>query len=124
MSRFLAIVRMRCPRCLKGAVFGGFLRMNGRCPVCNLEFEREPGYFTGAMYGSYTLAVLTTMPVWVTMLALRYSGVAIMAASLSVLIVGVPIFFHYSRVMWLHWDHHFNPATFERDDGVSARHPR
>ena len=124
MSRIAAILAMRCPRCLKGAVYRGFLRMNERCSNCGLEFEREPGYFTGAMYGSYTLAIMTTLPFWVTMLALNYSFVAIMAVTLSVLVIGMPLFFHYSRVLWLHWDYHFNPATFERDEGVSGRASR
>ena len=30
--------------------------MNQRCPVCQLLFEREPGYFLGAMYISYGMA--------------------------------------------------------------------
>ena len=29
-----------------------------RCPVCDLRFEREPGYFMGAMYISYVLGLL------------------------------------------------------------------
>ena len=32
--------------------------MNEDCPVCGLDFDRgEPGYFTGAMYVSYALAI-------------------------------------------------------------------
>jgi hypothetical protein len=27
-----------------------FLRMHERCPACGLKFEREDGYFLGAMY--------------------------------------------------------------------------
>ena len=32
--------------------------MNEDCPGCGLDFDRgEPGYFTGAMYVSYALAI-------------------------------------------------------------------
>ena len=31
--------------------------MHDRCPVCDLKFDREPGYFLGAMYVSYALGV-------------------------------------------------------------------
>ena len=31
--------------------------MHERCPVCGLKFEREPGYFLGAMYFSYLLSI-------------------------------------------------------------------
>ena len=42
--------------------------MYERCPACGLKFEREPGYFLGAMYIGYglgvgTLALLTAL-VW------------------------------------------------------------
>ena len=31
--------------------------MHERCPVCDLRFEREQGYFLGAMYVSYALGL-------------------------------------------------------------------
>jgi uncharacterized protein (DUF983 family) len=57
------ILHQRCPRCRSGAIFRysifrGFPRMHERCPVCDLKFEREPGYFLGAMYVSYGLALV------------------------------------------------------------------
>ena len=33
--------------------------MQERCPVCDLKFAREAGYFIGAMYISYGIALLT-----------------------------------------------------------------
>jgi hypothetical protein len=33
--------------------------MHEYCPVCGLKFEREEGYFLGAMYISYGLALFT-----------------------------------------------------------------
>ena len=32
--------------------------MNPRCPGCDVPFEREQGYFLGAMYFSYGMGVL------------------------------------------------------------------
>ena len=53
----------RCPRCRIGgifrySIFRGFPKMNERCPVCDLRFDREPGYFLGAMYVSYGIGVV------------------------------------------------------------------
>ena len=31
--------------------------MRERCPACDLKFEREEGYFLGAMYIGYALAL-------------------------------------------------------------------
>ena len=53
----MAILALRCPRCLKGRVWRQFVAMNPTCPECGLVFERESGYFAGAMVVSYGLAV-------------------------------------------------------------------
>src|SRR5262245_48048790 len=55
LSRLGAVLRQRCPRCRTGPVFRSLLRMNDPCPHCGLVFEREEGYFLGAMYVSYAL---------------------------------------------------------------------
>jgi hypothetical protein len=35
--------------------------MNERCPYCGLKFEREQGYFLGAMYFSYCIATVAIL---------------------------------------------------------------
>jgi hypothetical protein len=35
--------------------------MNERCDACDYKFDREPGYFLGAMYISYGIAVLVAV---------------------------------------------------------------
>jgi uncharacterized protein (DUF983 family) len=57
-----SIVRQLCRRSRSGSIFRstiywGFAKMNDRCPVCGLLFNREPGYFLDAMYISYGLAL-------------------------------------------------------------------
>lgn len=54
-----------CPHCHQGKVFNekntflkiGFPKMNNFCPHCHFKFEKEPGYFFGAMYLNYGLTV-------------------------------------------------------------------
>lgn len=113
MKTLRAILLLRCPRCLRGPVFRAPLRTNERCAVCGLVFEREPGYFTGAMYASYTIGIFGTLPVWLTMLLAGASLAALLVVEVALVVVVMPIAFHYSRVLWLHWDRHFNPASFE-----------
>ena len=36
----------------------GISQEHERCPVCDLKFDREPGYFLGAMYVSYGLGIV------------------------------------------------------------------
>lgn len=51
---WIAALSRRCPRCLQGRIFCGLFQMNSKCPNCGLTFDREHGYFTGAMYVSYS----------------------------------------------------------------------
>ncbi len=67
-STWGSIVQQRCPRCRIGrifqySIFRGFPKMCERCSICDLKFEREPGYFLGAMYFSFALGVLTMAPI-------------------------------------------------------------
>lgn len=104
MGRLRATLALRCPRCLRGRVWRSFLGMHERCPECGLVFEREPGYFTGAMVVSYALAVPTYgLIVIVLLLAGLETGVALVVGGALYLVLA-PFILRYSRVIWLHFD--------------------
>lgn len=86
-----------------------FLGMHERCPVCGLVYEREPGYFTGAMVVSYAIAVPTF---GIIVVALLLAGIdappALLVGALLYLVL-TPFIFRYSRVVWLHFDWLIDP---------------
>jgi len=63
-SFLVNLFQERCPRCKKGFVFKQEISlmelpvMNDQCEECQYHFDREPGYFLGAMYLSYGFAAL------------------------------------------------------------------
>jgi uncharacterized membrane protein len=103
--RLRAILTQRCPVCLRGKMFRGWLAMNPECPVCGHRFEREQGFFQGAMYVSWVIGVTY---LWVlAMLAqlLLVPRIGIAAAVVCVVVIHlacIPAVFHYSRVIWAH----------------------
>jgi uncharacterized protein (DUF983 family) len=105
-TQIVSIARLRCPRCHEGAAFRSLLTMHDSCPVCGQVFEREPGYFVGAMYVSYALAI----PVYLAVAALLgfllrgWSDLAILALALPLFVPFAPLLFRYSRVIWMHLD--------------------
>ncbi len=104
-----AILRLRCPRCAEGAVFETFFRARDACPRCGLVFLREPGYWLGAMYFSYGGAVALAAPVAIaTWLAGAPVPAICVAVSLWVAALS-PWIYRYSRVLWLHFDHRWDP---------------
>ena len=81
-----------------------------RCPICNLRYEREPGYFLGAMVIGYTLAVPVMggfiLLFWVVA---RWSWDAILLISAAALLPFVPAITRWSRVVWIYFDRAVDP---------------
>ncbi len=111
MRRLAAVFTLRCPRCLSGRVWRRFVSMNAACPVCSFVFERESGYFAGAMVVSYVLAVpiLAAMVITLIILGGLDAVVALIIGNTAYLVL-VPFIFRYSRVVWLHLDWLIDPG--------------
>jgi hypothetical protein len=97
-------------------MFRAWLTMNEACPRCSLRFEREPGYFLGAMYFSYALSIpVLGLGIWLWHLLLpdwRWELVILMSAVSY--IPFVPAIFRYSRVLWLYFDWWAWPSSFNK----------
>ena len=104
---YLAMMRQRCPRCLKGAMFESSFKMKSHCPVCEFKYEREEGYYTGAMFINWFFAVFLIGPVWVSMLLTGQSPWLTVIVTTVLLLLCTPLFFRYSRVLWLYFDFYF-----------------
>ena len=105
-------LRLRCPRCGVGRLYAKPFRMLSHCPHCALKYEREQGYFIGAMYINYAATVAIAVPGYLLLDVF---------ASLTInqqLVLWVPfavffplLFFHHARSLWLVLDHFFDPAS-------------
>jgi hypothetical protein len=84
--------------------------MHDRCPVCGLHFNREPGYFLGAMYIGYGLAlafiVVPGATLWV-LTGWRLDKIAIGAVLLF--LPFAPMLTFLSRVLWIYLDQKIDP---------------
>ena len=109
------IWRQLCPRCrvgriFRGPVYRGPLVMWDSCPVCGLQFEREQGYFLGAMYVSYGLSIppvlLLILLIW------KLSGWPLdwsIGAAFVVYLPCAPVVARFARVVWMYVDQGFDP---------------
>jgi uncharacterized protein (DUF983 family) len=105
-AKFMGLLRQRCPRCLQGRIYRGWIDMHERCPVCDLLYEREPGYFMGAMYISYgTATILIGLVMFVLHLALPSwdLGVLVLIAT-GLFLPFAPMTSRYARVIWMYFD--------------------
>ena len=62
LSMLRAGLRLKCPRCRVGPLYRRPFSMNSHCFQCGLKFEREQGYFVGAIYINYAATVAIAVP--------------------------------------------------------------
>jgi len=116
-STISAILHQKCPRCHSGAIFRssifrGFARMNEHCPVCDLKFEREEGYFLGAMYISYGLALIFIIGLAGLLWALLHWSIQKSVISAVLLFLpAAPLITLFSRVLWIYLDQAIDPES-------------
>ena len=111
-----SIVTLRCPRCRRGRLFKGIIDMPERCSECGLVYEREHGYFVGAMAISYGLAVALVGILFFAVLAITHWSLewVLLVAGLAFLPLA-PVCLRYSRVLWMNLDRRIDPI--DPDDG-------
>ncbi|MEY8868313.1 DUF983 domain-containing protein [Flavobacteriaceae bacterium 144Ye] len=111
MRNVIAALTCKCPKCKNGKIFnnrGNLLllnipKMNDKCPVCNYKFERETGFFFGAMFVSYGLAVaqmIASLVVFWYFIDLSPLRVFAIIATIAVLLGTIN--FKLSRSIWIY----------------------
>jgi uncharacterized protein (DUF983 family) len=114
-STLRSILQQRCPRCRIGGIFHysisrGFPKMCERCSICDLRFEREPGYFLGAMYFSFAMGVLVMAPIAVSLWALTGWWITKVIVCSALLFLPIaPTITLFARVLWIYFDQSVDP---------------
>lgn len=115
-----SILQQRCPRCRLGQIFRHSIfsiyllrlpKMYDCCPACDLKFEREPGYFLGAMYISYAMG-LGTVALFAGLLW-AVTGWWITKDFIWACVLFLPLapaIALFARVLWMYLDWKFDPG--------------
>ncbi len=115
-------LRLRCPRCGGAALYAGWFTMSPCCSVCGFRYEREQGYFVGAIYVNYALTVGVAAG---AVLALDWTVGLTLGEQLAlgiVLAAFVPlVFFRLSRSLWLSINYLLASADEAKDERISGR---
>ncbi len=109
-SKISSIIACKCPRCRKGRIFPSsafnvfeFSKTNDYCPVCNLKFEHETGFFWGAMYISYAFSTALMIVFGVIAINLDWSLSKITLVLIPTILLITPFSYRYSRVLLLYF---------------------
>ena len=109
-NKFYAIFRYKCPHCHEGQFFVDNNPYNlskagdilDECPVCHRRYTPEPGFYYGAMYVSYALAVATFVAAYVATIVLypeASTGLTV-GVVLASLIFSSPYLYALSKTIW------------------------
>jgi uncharacterized protein (DUF983 family) len=114
-NRLYSILYFKCPRCHEGDLFIGktysrnVMSMPERCSKCNLIYEKEPAFFTGAMYVSYALQVALLTTVYVALRVLINPPfeffILIVPAAAAILF---PVTLRLSRAIYINFFHSYD----------------
>ena len=88
------------------------------CPRCGLHFEREPGYWTGALAINIAFVFAIFIVAFVVILVLTVPDVPVgptLAVLVPVMVIGPILFYPFSKTLWMSVDygvlHRLNQLT-------------
>ena len=125
-TKLYSILHLKCPVCHEGEFFQahpynlnrvGDLHAN--CPVCGVKYEKEVGFYTGAMYVSYAIGVAVCVSVWVALMVLLpdLGIITQIVAIASVMLFGAPLFYALSKIIWANMFFHYDGSKVSRPGG-------
>lgn len=123
-SRLYSILKEKCPVCQEGDVFESkqkynlkqFDKMHTNCSHCGHKYEKENGFWYGAMYVSYGLTVgLSAATFVICYLLFPHASVwTYILAIVLVLFALVPVTFRMSRMVWMNLFTHYDPLKAKK----------
>jgi hypothetical protein len=127
-NKLYSILFSKCPKCHQENIFKSanpynlkqFADMHLNCPVCGQSSDPEPGFYYGAMYVSYALAVGLGIFIGSIMLLMEFSAMAVIIAISTLLVVLAPLNFRYSRMIWINLFYHYN-KYYSSENAISTQ---
>jgi uncharacterized protein (DUF983 family) len=107
LRRFGRALLLRCPQCGSPGVVHPWARVVDACPQCSHRFEREEGYWLGAVMLNTVAGVAAFAVLFVVMAVLTWPDVpwtTVSIATLAVSVVFPLLFYPWARMLWVALD--------------------
>lgn len=108
-SKLYSIFTFTCPQCQEGKFFKAHPynlkevgNLHEHCSVCGLKYEKEVGFYYGAMYVSYGLAVGVFIALWLSFYLFfpDLSTATQIWIVVSVSVATGPLLYALSKIIW------------------------
>jgi len=116
-------LKRQCPRCGQPA-FSTWFHMKETCPGCGLRFEREPGYWVGAVTINTVVIFATFLIVFGGSVLLTWPDVPWAGVLIVTLVVNllVPVVLYpISKTIWSALELSWHPLEPEEIEAASSR---
>lgn len=112
-------LRRRCPVCGARGIVDGYFALRAECPRCGFRFEREEGYWVGAMIVNIGGAQLSFFAFFIGGLLLTWPTPpwpVFLVGGIALMLVFPIAFYPYAKLLWLWGDLVVRPpaAALER----------
>lgn len=117
-TKLYSIAKMKCPKCQEGDFFVSHpynLKKAGdiypKCINCGLKYEKEPGFYYGAMYVSYAICVAIFVFFWVSF-NLFFENVRLglqIGIIITAFLITAPYVYALSKIIWANLFISFDP---------------
>lgn len=102
----LRCLRLRCPVCGGSSVFERRFHVRHHCPSCRALFQREDGFFVGAIVVNIIITELLIIAIYVACLLFISDRFQLILTILFIFGISFPVaFYHHSWSVWLSFDH-------------------
>ncbi len=94
----------RCPRCGSGGIFSTWAALNEHCTTCGFKFEREPGYWVGALIVNMAVSLLVFLVTLVGGIVLTWPDPPwnlLSALTIGVMLLVPIVFYPWSKSIWM-----------------------
>jgi uncharacterized protein (DUF983 family) len=99
-------LRLRCPACGRASIVSSPFRIRQDCSSCGVSFNREEGFFVGAIMANVVTTELVILLAYLLALAIGHDIDQLVIGVLLGLAVTFPLaFYHHSWSLWLAFDH-------------------
>jgi uncharacterized protein (DUF983 family) len=109
-TKLYSILNNKCPKCHQGDFFidkhaynlKTFIKMHDKCSHCGEIFNKEVGFYYGAMYVSYGLNIAYGVGLFLMMvLLLKLNVLVFLFSFLGLVVILFPITMRISRLMYI-----------------------
>lgn len=122
-NKLISVFGNKCPKCQEGKLwkYRNPLKtyfqkesMHETCASCHLKYEREQGFWFGAMYVSYALNTLLFILVWLSTYLISDGAASKMTYVWTILLSGIifaPVFYYFARLIWINIFVKYDPTS-------------